>query len=406
MDRTYDIIRGTLILIVCVFGLGWFAWWRFRESTNRGAMVVRWLVTGGLLFYLFAYTGPKIVANMASGSTDAVFGFLTVVVGGLILAIIWVPEIVGSIGQKFGSLFDGGSTPVEPKPFYSIALALKNQGNYARSLAEVRTQLERFPMDMEGQMMMATLQAENLDDLPGAQLTITHFCDQPGHAPANVAYALNLLADWHLKITRDRESAQAALQDIIHRLPDTEMALQAAQRIGRLADTESLLAGADRRQIILKKGIENLGLRMDSSRFQKPESTPQQLAAEYVQHLSDHPLDTLVREQLAVLYAQHYHRLDLAADQLDQLIQMPNQPVKQVVHWLNLLADLQIQERAPIENAQATLQRIIDQYPDAATTFNTRRRLDTLKLEYRANEKNADVQLGTYEQNIGLKRHP
>ena len=55
---------------------------------------------------------------------------------------------------------------------------------------------------------------------------------------------------------------------------------------------------------------------------------------------------------------------------------------------------------------QATLQRIIDQYPDAATTFNTRRRLDTLKLEYRANEKNADVQLGTYEQNIGLKRHP
>ena len=111
-----------------------------------------------------------------------------------------------------------------------------------------------------------------------------------------------------------------------------------------------------------------------------------------------------MREKLAVLYAEHYQRLDLATDQLEQLILLPNQPAKQIGHWLNLLADLQIKHAHDLTAAQQTLQRIIDQYPDWAAAHNAQRRLDILKLELKGKGKRQPIKLGAYEQNIGLKR--
>ncbi len=105
-----------------------------------------------------------------------------------------------------------------------------------------------------------------------------------------------------------------------------------------------------------------------------------------------------------MIYAGHYHRLDLAVDQLEQLVQQPNQPAKQVVHWLNLMADLQVQEGADMEQVRQTLQRIRDLYPGIAAAETARRRMDTLKLELKAKEKRQGVQLGAYEQNLGLKK--
>ena len=77
--------------------------------------------------------------------------------------------------------------------------------------------------------------AENLNDLPGAHVTIERLCAQSGHAPANLAMALNQLADWHLQLAKDRDAAQRSLEKIIELLPETEMSLQAAQRIARPA---------------------------------------------------------------------------------------------------------------------------------------------------------------------------
>jgi len=182
------------------------------------------------------------------------------------------------------------------------------------------------------------------------------------------------------------------------------MSHQAAQRIGHLADTAFLLEAHERPKIAVKKGVENLGLMREGGRLKPPEVNHAEVAADYVEHLKRHPLDTQVREKLAVIYAGHYHRLDLAEDQLQQLIQQPNHSPKQVVHWLNLLADLQVQEGADIGRVTETLQRIVDNYPDVAAAETARRRLDTLKLEIKGRQKNSSVQLGTYEQNIGLKK--
>ncbi|HOB31988.1 MAG TPA: hypothetical protein PKH32_03810, partial [Verrucomicrobiota bacterium] len=75
-----------------------------------------------------------------------------------------------------------------------------------------------------------------------------------------------------------------------------------------------------------------------------------------------------------------------------------------VVHWLNLLADLQIRHGAGYDAARQTLQRIIDLYPGSAAAQVARNRIDLLKLELKRRDAVRSVRLGEYEQDIGLKR--
>lgn len=403
MSRTYEIVRGTALLIVFLLSVGWFLWRWLKGTRDPALLIFRWILTAVAVAGL-VYTGAFMRKSMAAGDRTAALGVLYAAVAGVFLAVVWVPVIVDYVGRKFGSLFDGGDDEVEPKPFYSIFHAQRKKGNYQAALTAIRDQLDKFPTDFEGQMLLAELQAENLNDLPGAEITINRLATQPDLAPANVASALSRLSDWHMHLTKDRDSAKKALEKIIELLPDTEMALQAAQRIARLSNTGMLLEAHDRQRVSVKKGVENLGLVRENGRLKVPEVDHAQAAADYVKHLEQHPLDTHAREKLAVLYATHYHRLDLALDQLEQLVQQPNATPKQIVHWLNLMADVQVKEGAEFERVRETLQRIIDQFPDLAAAESARRRLDILRLELKAKHNSRAVQLGEYEQNIGLKR--
>jgi hypothetical protein len=190
---------------------------------------------------------------------------------------------------------------------------------------------------------------------------------------------------------------------MIDLLPDTEFALAASQRIGHLTDPDALLGVHSDRRYVVKEGVRNLGLLQETKQFQPKEIEPGKQAAEYVQHLEQHPLDTEVRERLAMIYVNHYHRLDLASDQLEQMIQLENQPQKQVVRWLNLLADLQVREGTDYESVKRTLQRIVDLNPNLAAAETARKRIALLKLELKGKSENASVKMGTYEQNLGLK---
>jgi hypothetical protein len=149
---------------------------------------------------------------------------------------------------------------------------------------------------------------------------------------------------------------------------------------------------------------QRLGLAAGRTREESPEEQRGALAAQFVAHLEKHPLDMDAREKLAVLYADEFGRIDLAADQLEQMIGMPQQPQKSVFRWLNLLADLQVRCGAPFETVAATLQRVIDAGANFSAADLARQRLALLKLEFKAKEKSQAVKLGSYEQNIGLKR--
>src|ERR1035441_274299 len=128
-----------------------------------------------------------------------------------------------------------------------------------------------------------------------------------------------------------------------------ETALQAEQRIAHLSEAEQMiLAQHDRRNVALPEGVQSLGL-LDSTAFLKPQEVePGKLAAAHVKHLEAHPHDTEVREKLALIYANDFKRLDLATMELAQLINELMHKPKQVAHWLNLLANYQIELGADV----------------------------------------------------------
>jgi tetratricopeptide (TPR) repeat protein len=397
----YQIVRGTVFLALALSAIGWFMVRCLKRSDDPARLIFKWILTGGVVGLVIWKVGPLV----AGGDYAAAFvGVPLTAIVGLALTVIWRHEIAGLIAQPFSNLYDGGSMEPIPHPAYSVAQSNQKRGKYLEAVAGIHQQLDRFPTDVEGQLLLAQIQAEDLKDLPAAELTIQHFCDQPGHAPPNIAFALYSMADWHLKVGKDREAAQRDLEKIIELLPDTEFALGAAHRIAHLGSAEMLLAPDERRKFIVTEGVRNLGLLRSQKHLMPAEPDLAQEAAECVKHLEQHPLDTEARERLAVIYADHYGRLDMATSELEQMIEQPNQPARLIVHWLNLLADLQIRSGAGFEAAQQTLQRIVDRDPDIAAAEIARHRLALLRLEMKSRDKSQEVKLGSYEQKIGLKR--
>jgi tetratricopeptide (TPR) repeat protein len=345
-------------------------------------------------------------AVRAHDEFSKIFAVLVGAVCGLGFAILWRPSFCGWVAKQFTGLYDGGDLEVEPVPMYSIAEARRKQGRYAEALAEVRAQLEKFPEDFPGWMLLAEIQAEDLHDLSGAQETIEGVIAQEGHLPKNVAYALNRLADWRLKLSQDRAAAGAALERIVQLLPETEQAQLALQRIAHLMPEQMLIERHEPRRVQLIHHEENLGLRGEVLAPRAPSVEPSLRAAALVKHLDQHPQDYEAREELALIYADHFCRLDLAAYQLEQLIAVPFQPAKQVTHWLNLLVDLQVKLTGDAALAKATLQRIVERFPKTAAAEAALKRIAHVNLEVKSKQKSQAVKLGTYEQNLGLKQKP
>lgn len=393
--RAYD-IASYIALALAFVGV---AGWSVRKSEDPARTAFKWVLTLVIILYLRWGVMPQ----ADQGGIAAFIAVAECAIAGLVMFIIWRQNIGAIVAKPFTSLYDGGEAPPEPRPFYSIARARQKQAKYPEAIAEIQKQLERFPTDFEGQMLLAEIQAEGLKDLPATEGTIQNLCAQPDHAPKNIAFALYSLADWHLKYGHDTEAARRAFEQIISLLPETEFSLTASQRIAHLADPAGARMPHEARKFVVKEGVRNLGLMANTHQFVPAETEPGKMAAEYVKHLEEHPLDTDARERLAVIYADHYHRLDLAADQLEQMIQLANQPPKLVVRWLNLLADLQVRAGLDYDAVKTTLERIIALDPKLAAAETARKRIALLKLELKAKKPSQAVKMGTYEQNIGLK---
>jgi len=400
MSRILETI-GSFILFGFLLGfVGWLFWRALKRSDEPARLIFKWVVTIPVIACYVWVVMPM----FRNGGLNAIVGMVLAVVFGILMAIIWRNSVIDIVANPIASLYTGGNEPPEPKPCYSGAQAKRMRREFLEAIVAVREQLALFPNDMEGVMLLAAIQAEDLKDLPAAEMTLNHFCDRPDAPPRQVAAAMNQLADWHIRLAQDFGSASAAFEKIVARFPDTELSLQAAQRIAHLSGTEKqLLASFDRQPMAVPEGVKNIGLLKSSEHLRPAEADPEQLAAVYVKHLEQHPLDTEVREKLAVIYADHYKRLDLATLELNQLIEQPNQPARHVVHWLNLLADLQIRLGADYETIRPTLEKIVERFPGLSAAEMARTRLDRLKLEVKGQKETPGVKLGVYEQNIGLK---
>ena len=393
MNHVAHVIFSFGLVAFLVFLAGWFVVRTIQRAEDPTRMLVKWLVTLPVLLLLI-FAAPAI----------GPLGPFLIVACAVVFSLVWTPHIGAWVAKPLTSMFDDGDRQIEAKPFYSAALAHRKRGRYAEAIAGIRRELARFPNDFDGQMLLAEIQAEHMNDMPGAELTIQRLVAQPGHAPRSRAYALNSLADWHLKYDQDRVAAGRDLEQIITLLPDSEMSAAASQRLAHLAETEQLLSPHDRRKIVVTPGVEDIGLLSGAQQPKAPEMDQGKQAEDYVRHLETHPLDTEAREKLAVIYADHFQRLDLATEQLEQLIAAPNQPARHVAHWLNVLADLQLKHGAKYETLHATLQRVMDLFPDTAAASLAASRIAHLRLDLKGKEKSQAVKLGSYEDDVGLKR--
>jgi len=386
---------GTIVMLAII---AWFLTGRLKKSTDPGALVFKWIITFGVVSF-WVFLGLK------TKTTDPFTTFLYVCVAAItavFLGIWWAPTIGEFIASPLAQLYDGGDTAPDLRPLYSIATGYRKRGNYQQAIAEIRRQLAQFPHDFEGWLMLAEVQFHDLNDLEAALGTIDYIVSLPELAPKNLAYALGRVADWQLE-RRDRDAARAALERIIELLPDSEASQVAAQRIAHLASAEHLEEMHQPRTLTVKHSDERIGLR--SEKIQPaPAENPSLTAQRYLDHLAIYPLDNEIREKLAIVYATEFSRLDLAAGELEQLITTPNQTPKNVAHWLNLLADFQIQLGNDVECARQTLQRIIDLNSKSAAANMAKIRMSQLRLELNQNSVQRTLKLGTYEQDIGLKR--
>ncbi|MBU6409477.1 MAG: tetratricopeptide repeat protein [Verrucomicrobia bacterium] len=395
-----QIVNAALSILGLGFA-GWLCWRALKRSVDPAWLIVKWILTLCLLWVMFFVAVPL----FAKGGPAAIIGLLVALIWGLAMAAVWRHSIIDLIANPLGSLYDGGDTPLEPKPFYSIALAKRKLNRPLEAIVAVRGQLARFPNDYEGVLLLATIQAEDMKDLPSAETTLNRFCAWEQAPPRQVAASLSLLADWQLKIAQDAGSARAALERIIEKYPDTDLSTAAAQRIAHLGGAEKMLiAATDRQPVTVPEGVASAGLRDTMQDLVPAETAPQTLAAQYVAHLAEHPLDVEAREKLAIIYARHYGRVDLAAGELEQLLAQPGQTPRRMAHWLNLFADLQIQAGMDYDTVRTTLERIIERFPDLPAAHLARMRLSHLRLEIHGQkEARPGKPLGEYEQDIGLK---
>jgi tetratricopeptide (TPR) repeat protein len=397
MDRLGAFLIGLIFLLGFAWLTIWVIWRTIKKSEDPGRIAYKWVVSFGIIITLITI-GVKI-----GGVAGAFIGPIVAAAFGIVLGILWAPHIGALLASPITALYDGGDVAPEIRPFYSIARARQKRGNYEEAIAEVRKQLERFPEDYEGWMLLAELYGTNLKDNLSAQNCLEEILRQKGHAPRNVVYTLNRSADWYLEHAADRDSARGSLEEIIRRFPGSEYAHTAAQRIAHLTSDKMLLDQRERPTIHLTRHEAHIGLEGNVADPRPPVEDPGDTAIRLLTHLQTFPDDVDAREHLASVYANDYRRLDLAAYQLEILIASPGATPKEIARWLNMLVDFHIHLNQDPDSARAALRRVIELFPNTAVAGLAESRLAYLEGEFRKNSKSQVLKLGSYEDNLGLK---
>jgi outer membrane protein assembly factor BamD (BamD/ComL family) len=160
----------------------------------------------------------------------------------------------------------------------------------------------------------------------------------------------------------------------------------------------------ERPRLVLTHHDAYIGLRGEVADPRPPAEEPPAAAARFVNRLTEFPQDAEAREELAKIYADHYHRMDLASDQIEQLISTTGAGQKEVTRWLNLLADLHLRVDQDRSGAEAALRRVVSLYPKSAVASQAETRIAYLDSEMLKNKTSQALKLGSYEDNMGLNK--
>ena len=58
--RTYEIVRGTILLAIALSALGWFLVYCLKRSEDPARMIFKWFLTAVVLGFMFCVVGPMV----------------------------------------------------------------------------------------------------------------------------------------------------------------------------------------------------------------------------------------------------------------------------------------------------------------------------------------------------------
>lgn len=268
------------------------------------------------------------------------------------------------------------------RPVYSGAIAKMKFGKYSDAERAIIKQLEACENDFDGWMMLADLYANHFHDVAEAERTICELCDDPATTLPQISLALHRLADWQLKLREDPVAARRVLEEICKRMPGTHLDKMARLRIAQLPATRAELLQRQQTKTIHLPAAGAKLVVIDGEGA--PKIDPQEALARAnrcVEKLERDPNDVAVREQLARVFAGQLGQVDLAIEQIELLIDMPQQPAEKIAECLLLLAEWQIKYRGDRQSARKLLDRLVHEHPRTAQGFEAQRRLNLMNAE-------------------------
>jgi tetratricopeptide (TPR) repeat protein len=386
------------------FAIAWSRW-RVRAvggeslpDSLRILLSVAILVTmGSAAFIMRGVQGP------AAFGFGMVFSLGLYMAGFLALFVMWHQTIFALISRPITDAFDGGGATEEQRPFYFKALACKGRGEHMAAIEEIEDQLSRFPKDKEGWLLKAEIESNGLLQPIVALATLDEFLAIA--RPEDRPEALFRQAEIELDRMKRPEAARRRLEQITHEFQGTEAARLALQKIARLPSggwSEGNPLG-DRDALVVTQHEEKIGLSTDLGARHIPRGeSPENLRDQLLLQLEQHPDDTVAREELARLLANELGEPDEAHRHLEDLVAAPGHPDRDVVRWLNIMADIHLRSPDGIAPASLALQRILHAFPGSPAADAAERRITLLRVESTSKPETPKVRIRRTTTNVGL----
>ena len=403
LERTY---WAFLLFGVLLIPLLYFIWKQIKNPNNDPVkVIVRWVIT--LMAVFFVFYGPA----QSGGGIGLIFVLLLMIPCLVLIGLMWAPAIGNWVASPITNAMTGDSRESYNKPEYGIAIARRKRGRYVEAIEAIDVQLAKYPGNLDGLMLKATIEAENLGDLSAAAATIQETLSDQGQLNYRLPVALNKMAEWQLTIAGDSDAARRTLQQIRTALPNSQAAQLAAQRLASLDSSEESESAVVDFNESYQKLVEESAQKDDfTSPLELPkaiELNQQQVHEKAFQtclsRVETHPDSINNREELAALYLGEGKEPAMALKQYEYLLALPGTTIHQKTAWLNKIADIQLKSGESYETIRATLEQIIALDPRAAPAARAQQRISYLPIELRsANRKTKRLKLGSYDDELGL----
>jgi hypothetical protein len=161
---------------------------------------------------------------------------------------------------------------------------------------------------------------------------------------------------------------------ICNRLPGTHLARMAHLRINQLPHSPQELLEQQGASPIPLPALGDV-LDQPPPEMKVSRARAKEMAEECVHRLNHDPNNVGAREKLARIFTEMLGKADLGIEQVQLLLNMPEQTDLQRAEWLGTIAAWHIRYRNDLEAGRIVLEKIINEYPETPQALMARRRL-------------------------------